>query len=129
MPEPFDPYHRWLGIPPEDQPPNHYRLLGIAPFEDQPEVIEHAADRQMAHLRTFQVGPHAAVSQRLLNEVASAKLCLLRPEKKATYDGFLRGRPAGSGQPAGLAAGEAGTPPPLPAAPPEGGPPAVAVDG
>lgn len=24
---PFDPYHKWLGIPPKDQPPNHYRLL------------------------------------------------------------------------------------------------------
>ena len=26
--EKFDPYHIWLGIPPEEQPPNHYRLLG-----------------------------------------------------------------------------------------------------
>ena len=25
----FDPYYKWLGIPPEEQPPNHYRLLGI----------------------------------------------------------------------------------------------------
>ena len=25
----FDPRHRWLGIPPEDQPPNNHRLLGI----------------------------------------------------------------------------------------------------
>ena len=25
----FDPYHRWLGIPPEEQPADHYRLLGI----------------------------------------------------------------------------------------------------
>lgn len=24
---PFDPYHRWLGIPPSEQPANHYRLL------------------------------------------------------------------------------------------------------
>jgi hypothetical protein len=49
----FDPYHRWLGIPPADQPPNHYRLLAINLFEDDAEVIEHAADRQMAHLRSF----------------------------------------------------------------------------
>lgn len=33
MPEPFDPYSEWLGIAPEEQPPDHYRLLGIAPFE------------------------------------------------------------------------------------------------
>ncbi len=124
---PFDPYHRWLGIPPEEQPPHHYRLLGIALFEDQPEVIEHAADRQMAHLRTFQVGPHAGLSQKLLNEVATAKLCLLKAEKKAAYDGFLRNRLAGSKRPP-APAGEAGAPPPFPVAPPDEEPPAVELD-
>ena len=29
----FDPYYRWLGIPAEEQPPNHYRLLGIQDLE------------------------------------------------------------------------------------------------
>ena len=29
MKQSFDPYHKWLGIPPEDQPPHHYRLLGV----------------------------------------------------------------------------------------------------
>jgi hypothetical protein len=40
MSESFDPYHVWLGIPPEEQPPHHYRLLGIRLFEDNPSVIE-----------------------------------------------------------------------------------------
>ena len=31
--EEFDPYRKWLGIPPQEQPPNHYRLLGIAVFD------------------------------------------------------------------------------------------------
>jgi hypothetical protein len=84
--EPFDPYHQWLGIPPEEQPPNHYRLLGIQLFEQNREVIQNTADRQMAHLRSFQSGPRAAQSQKLLNEVAAAKLCLLSPDKKAAYD-------------------------------------------
>ena len=39
----FNPYHRWLGIPPKDQPPNLYRLLGIELFEDDPAVIRSAA--------------------------------------------------------------------------------------
>lgn len=86
----FDPYHQWLGIPPEEQPPHHYRLLGLKPFEDNPAVIENAGDQRMAHLRTFQTGKRAALSQRLLNEVAAAKLCLLRPEKKAAYDEELQ---------------------------------------
>ena len=45
----FDPYHKWLAIPPEEQPPNHYRLLGVSPFESDPDVIENAADQRMAH--------------------------------------------------------------------------------
>lgn len=86
----FDPYYTWLGIAPEEQPPNHYRLLGIRLFEDNLEVISNAADRQMAHLRTFQTGAHAAESQRLLNEVAAARVCLLKAEKKTDYDSHLR---------------------------------------
>ena len=66
----FDPYHTWLGIAPAEQPPNHYRLLGIALFEESRDVISNAADRQMAHIRTFQGGKHAAESQKLLNELS-----------------------------------------------------------
>jgi len=50
MPASFDPYHKWLGIPPEDQPPNLYRLLGIRRFENDPDVIEAAADQRTIHL-------------------------------------------------------------------------------
>jgi len=50
----FDPYRKWLGIPPEEQPPDHYRLLGIARFESDPDVISNAADRQMVHVRSYQ---------------------------------------------------------------------------
>jgi hypothetical protein len=46
----FDPYHKWLGIPVNEQPANHYRLLGIAKFEDDPDVIDAAADQRMAHV-------------------------------------------------------------------------------
>ena len=90
MVQAFDPYHLWLGIPPSEQPPNHYRLLGIAALENNADVIATAADRQMAHLRTFQSGKHSALSQRLLNEVAAAKVFLLNAAKKATYDEQLR---------------------------------------
>src|SRR5688572_1794287 len=33
MTEPFDAYYTWLGIPPAEQPPHFYRLLGVQPFE------------------------------------------------------------------------------------------------
>ena len=93
--EKFEPYYHWLGIPANEQPPHCYRLLGIPPFEESPAVIENAADRQMAHLRTFQTGEHATESQRLLNEVAAARVCLLTPKKKAAYDQWLHQKTSG----------------------------------
>lgn len=92
MSENFDPYRRWLGIRDATRPPNHYRLLGVELFEDDPAVLESSADRQMGHLRTFQSGQHSSLSQQLLNEVASAKICLLNPKTKAAYDAQLRGK-------------------------------------
>ncbi|MBN2294842.1 MAG: hypothetical protein JXM70_20605, partial [Pirellulales bacterium] len=94
--ENFDPYHQWLGISPAEQPPDHYRLLGIRQFEDDPTVIENAADRQMIHLKTFQTGPRSVHSQRLLNEVAAARVCLLSPEKKDEYDRRIRQSASGA---------------------------------
>ncbi len=82
----FDPYYLWLGIPPHEQPPNYYRLLGVELFERNLDVIATAADRQMMLLRTFQTGKHSADSQRLLNEVAAARVCLLNPIKRDDYD-------------------------------------------
>ena len=42
---PFDPYHKWLGIPPKEQPANYYRLLGIEEFEADADVIEGALEQ------------------------------------------------------------------------------------
>jgi hypothetical protein len=86
----FNPYHVWLGIPPDEQPANHYRLLGLNSFESNRDVIDSAADRQMAHLRTFQSGKHGALTQKILNEVAAARVCLLDNQKRAAYDAGLR---------------------------------------
>lgn len=89
----FDPYHKWLGIPPANQPANHYQLLGIAEFETDREVIGAAADRQMAHLRTKSSGAHGDLSQKLLNEVAQAKVVLLNDDKREAYNQTLKGPP------------------------------------
>lgn len=90
MTDSFDPYHKWLAIVPRDQPPNHYRLLGIDLFESDPDVISAAAEQRMAHVRTYQLGSHSALSQKILNEISAAKICLLVAEKKAAYDEKLR---------------------------------------
>jgi hypothetical protein len=63
-------------------------------------VIEAAADRQMTHVRSYQHGKHIPWSQQLLNELSTAKLCLLDAAKKAQYDAQLKvERSAGSAPP------------------------------
>jgi hypothetical protein len=90
----FDPYHKWLGIPPSEQPPNHYRLLGIAPFENDPEVIDRAANARILLLRTFQNTQHVQLSQRLLSQVTIARANLLDQPFKAQYDAELMAKAA-----------------------------------
>jgi hypothetical protein len=88
--EAFDPYYTWLGIPPSEQPPHHYRLLGLALFESNQDVIDNAASRQSVHLRSCSTGPRAAFAQYLLNRVSAARVCLLDAGRKAEYDERLR---------------------------------------
>ncbi len=87
---PFDPYYKWLGIPKAEQPPNHYRLLGIAIFETDPDVIEAAADRQMTYVSQCATGEHMKLSQQVLNELSKARVCLLVADKKQAYDARLK---------------------------------------
>jgi hypothetical protein len=83
----FDPYHKLLGIPPEEQPPNYYRLLGLTrKFEDDIEVIENCSNRVMQSLRQHQSGTHGPEIAKLLNEVSTARRTLLNAEKKQAYD-------------------------------------------
>lgn len=86
----FNPYHKWLGIPPKDQPPTHYRLLAIELLESDREVIDAAANRLMTYLKALATGEDAEHSQKLLNEVAAARRCLLDPKQKAAYDAQLQ---------------------------------------
>jgi hypothetical protein len=96
----FDPYHKWLAIAPEERPANHYRLLGVKLFESDPDVIESAAYRQMAHVHKHKTGKYSAHSQKLLNELAAARVCLLNPQQRAAYDAQLRAQLAERAPPA-----------------------------
>ncbi len=91
--ETFDPYHKWLAIPPQAQPADAYRLLGIQRFEENKDVIVNAADRQMAHIKSQATGPHAHDCQRILNELAEARQLLLDSRRKAEYDQWLQQQP------------------------------------
>jgi hypothetical protein len=80
----FDPYRKWLGI--RQYPPTHYELLGIRPDEQDPEVINEAANRQTNRLRAYQIGPRARDCSRILKEIATARLTLVNPARRQRYD-------------------------------------------
>ncbi|MBP85300.1 MAG: hypothetical protein CMJ64_01065 [Planctomycetaceae bacterium] len=106
MSEPFDPYSQWLGIEPHEVLVDHYRLLGVTRFEQDVEMIAQAADERMTYVRSLQTGPRGGFTQALLNELATARVCLLNPPAKASYDQMLEGMLRAS------------QPPPAPAHPP-----------
>ncbi len=88
----FDPYATWLGIPPDRRPPTYYDLLGLAPDESDPEMIEQAALRRMSKVRQHQLGPHSELSQEVLAELARARLILMDPDRRDDYDAKLKAR-------------------------------------
>ncbi len=90
MSEQFDPYYQWLAIPPNEQPPNYYRLLGLCLYESNSDVIANAADRQMSFIRSYQTGTHSNESQKLLNEISQARVTLLDAKRKQQYDQQLQ---------------------------------------
>lgn len=89
-PPDFDPYSQWLGIPRDQQPADHYRLLGLARFESDPDKIATAADERMSLIRKHQTGPRGLFTQPLLNELAAARNCLLSEDARRAYDEKLR---------------------------------------
>ncbi|HUY36213.1 MAG TPA: formylglycine-generating enzyme family protein [Pirellulales bacterium] len=99
MHESFDPYRKWLGIRSPERPLNHYQLLGLEAFEDDLETISNAAEQRMVFVRTLALSQYADLTQRVLNELAAAKVSLLNPDKKIAYDKQLRAREAAAPPP------------------------------
>lgn len=100
----FDPYQEWLGIPSQMRPLNHYILLGVRLFENDISLINQAYDSRMALLKPKEGGPYKELSQNIIAEVGKARVELTNPEKKAIYDGHLKGQLSDSnksGKPAG----------------------------
>jgi hypothetical protein len=111
----FDPYDQWLGIPPGEQPPDHYRLLGVASFESDAERIEAAADERMRVVCKHLTGPHAELTHALLAELAAARDCLMSLQARSVYDGQLRqaSAPAPLARVVALPAATSPLPPPV----------------
>ncbi|QDT44933.1 Serine/threonine-protein kinase pkn1 [Gimesia alba] len=88
----FDPYQRWLGIPPQDQPPHFYRLLGLELFEEDPEIIKAAAENAIAFIQQNAFGEELQQSQRLLKDIEKVAAYLMSPPHKAKYDKKLKAK-------------------------------------
>ncbi len=90
MSKDFDPYQSWLSIPPEQQPPDYYCLLGINRYEPSLKIIERAVNQRVELLQNLSNGPNVKHAQRVLNEIAKARVCLTDPVKKSAYDRQLQ---------------------------------------
>jgi hypothetical protein len=86
MTKTLDVYRDWLKITETARPLNHYQLLRLKKFEDNPAKIREHYRAMNAHVRKFAAGEYAKQSQDLLNELAKAMLCLTDKQRKTEYD-------------------------------------------
>jgi hypothetical protein len=89
----IDVYKAWLGIPEGDRPPDHYTLLRLVMFEDDPDKVRNNYRKLNGHVRKFATGQYLKQSQDLLNEIAKAMLSLTDPDSKREYDASLGREP------------------------------------
>jgi hypothetical protein len=91
----------WLGIPPDQWPPDHYTLLGLVQGEKDADRIERQVQQRLEQVRRYQLAnPEPATEA--MNRLAQAFVCLTDPQARLAYDRSLFG--------------EAGAPTPSPTA-------------
>lgn len=89
MAKELDVYRDWLGISDTARPLNYYQLLRLKAFEDNAEQVRAHYQKMNAHVRKYASGDFAEQSQKLLNELAKAMLCLTDVQRKREYDASL----------------------------------------
>src|SRR5579859_5448292 len=80
---------KWLGLPPESWPPDHYTLLGLKTGEEDVGKIEEHAHERLARLRQHQLNHPDQVTE-AMNRLAQAFSCLTDPKAKKAYDAAMR---------------------------------------
>ncbi|HEV3024728.1 MAG TPA: hypothetical protein VGX76_19765 [Pirellulales bacterium] len=85
----FNAYRAWLGVTSDANPPNHYELLGLPLLRAEPAKVADAFRRQVARVTPHLSGEHGAIADRILAELAAAKVELLTPTTKRMYDAKL----------------------------------------
>ena len=64
-----NPYQKLLGLSAELQQPNHYELLELTLFEEDPQAIRDAAADQNSKLLRWQSGKSYQQAERLMSEI------------------------------------------------------------
>ena len=82
----FDPYQRWLKIPPNRRPPSYYDLLGVPDDERDLRRIDDAAAARMAKVRARALGERGDLVTPLLNQLSQALDCLVNSTARKAYD-------------------------------------------
>ncbi len=114
----------WLGLPPGNWPPDHYRLLDLEPGESDCARIEQRVHQRLEAVRRYQL-LHPELVTEAMNRLAQAYVCLTDPDARRAYDAARSGRPKPNGSKPPSAAAPAPaqprpsavTPPPVPAMP------------
>jgi len=88
--EDFDPYQQWFDIESDGHPIDHYQLLGLKRFESSVTEIENAVASRAEFLQALSMGQYVHQAQRILNEVARARICLINSDRKSAYDAKLQ---------------------------------------
>ena len=65
-------YHKFLNLPPELTQPDHYQLLGLEPFTDNPVAIKKAAIERNALLRGWDNSRYFREAEKVLDDVVIA---------------------------------------------------------
>jgi hypothetical protein len=84
----YDVICSWLGLPPGTWPPDHYRLLGLQPGEDDTALIEQHVHERLDTVRRYQM-THPEQATEAMNRLAQAFVCLTEPSSKKSYDAQL----------------------------------------
>lgn len=87
----------WLGLPPGEWPPDHYRLLGLTPGESDAALIEQRVHERLDSVRRYQM-MHPEQATEAMNRLAQAFVCLTDPVSKKVYDTALLGEPPPTAQ-------------------------------
>ena len=81
----FDPYHKWLGLPPGKWMPTHFELLGLSIDEEEPSVIELAIKRQRDFMKGMRGGKFPELVDQILIQIQDAEITLLEPDSRRQY--------------------------------------------